>query len=171
MVSINGVAQDKFSYSAKKTNTVKSNAFSNLLQQTAKSQKNNRDSIEISKRIDIKELSDKYDVHHLGDTERVELLEELKQAGEIDCDFDYGFVRLPITLDELRHNPQCMLEFVPGKSSMLDCTDMVSFSKQIADSQMALYQKLKYQGKDIPELKKQSEQYRKLASILQKLEK
>ncbi len=51
MVSINGVAQDKFSYSAKKqTNTVKSNDFSNLLRQTAKTQKSNRDSIEISRR-------------------------------------------------------------------------------------------------------------------------
>ena len=63
-----------------------------------------------------------------------------------------------------------MTELVPGKSSMLDCKDMLSFSKQIADSQMALYQKLKYQGKDIPELKKQAEQYRKLANILQSLE-
>lgn len=170
MVSINGVTQDKFSYSAKKqTNTVKSNDFSNLLRQTAKTQKSNRDSIEISRRIDIKELSDKYDVHHLGDTERTEVLEELKQAGEIDCNFDYGFIQLPITLDELRDNTQCMLEFVPGKSSMLDCTDMLSFSKQIADSQMVLYRELKCQGKVVPKLKEQAEQYKKLAGILQEL--
>ncbi len=63
-----------------------------------------------------------------------------------------------------------MLEFVPGKSSMLDCTDMLSFSKQIADSQMVLYQELKCQGKVVPKLKEQAEQYKKLASILQKLE-
>ncbi len=169
MVSINGITGDSFTYSAKK-NTIKSNDFSSLLQETVKCQKSSTDSIKISRKIDIKELSDKYDVHNLDSSEREKLLTELKQAGEIECNFDYGFIRLPFTLDELRDNPQCMTELVPGKSSMLDCKDMLSFSKQIADSQMALYQKLKYQGKDIPELKKQAEQYRKLANILQSLE-
>ncbi len=170
MIPIGSVSQGSFIYPSQKQSTAKNSDFSTLLQQKTKFQKNHRDSAEIKKQMGTKALSDKYDVHNLDDSEREALLTELKQEGKIDSDFHYGFILLPVTLDELRSDPQCMVEFVSGKSPLWDCKDMLSFSKQIADYQLALYQKLKSEGKEMPKLKEQAEQYGKLASILQELE-
>ncbi len=164
MMLVKEVSKGNTNYTAQNKTTLKGSSFSDLLEQSTKTRKS----------TNTKEAAKQYDVSNLDETQREELLDELKQTGQIDRDFHYGFILLPVMLDELRTNPQCMVEMVemtPTKSPVMDARNMLAFSKQVVDSQMALYQKLKLQGKVLPKLKEQAEQYAKLVDILQELEK
>lgn len=161
MILVKEVSKRNTNYTAQNKSTLKGSSFSDLLEQSTKTQKS----------TNTKDAAKQYDVSNLDETQREELLDELKQTGQIDRNFHYGFLLLPVTMDELRTNPQCMVEMTPTKSPVMDARNMLAFSKQVADSQMALYQKLKLQGKVLPKLKEQAEQYAKLVDILQELEK
>ena len=106
MMLVNEVSKRNTNQIAQNKTTLKGSSFSDLLEQTTKTQKN----------TNTKEAAKQYDVSNLDETQREELLDELKQTGQIDCDFHYGFILLPVTLDELRTNPQCMVEMTPTKS-------------------------------------------------------
>ena len=170
MISVNQTAQRASMYSAQKQTGTKRNAFSTSFQEAIKSQTDRQDTIQISRKLDISTLADKYDIGNLDKSKREELLTELKQMGEIDSDFHYGFVLLPFTAEDLK-NPEKLVEFVPGELEFVQADDMLAFSKQVADSQMALYRKLASEGNVIPKLKEEAEQYRKLAEILEQREK